>query len=249
MKKFFNWTVNLSLLFLAASALTYTVHYLIFRDVHHIFIYMIGDVAFLFIDVLLVVLLIERLLSRREKRSIMQKLNMVIGTFFSEVGVDFMKRFSVFVENAEKIESALDIKPDWTDRDFREVSKRAAKFEYHIRPDPEGFKDLRDFLKDKRIFLLRLLENPNILEHESFTDILWAVFHLGEELQFRKGSFKELPESDLNHIANDLKRAYSQIISAWIEYVRHLKQSYPFLFSLAVRINPLNPQADPVVME
>jgi len=42
---------------------------------------MIGDIAFLFLDVLLVILVIERLLARREKRTLMKKLNMVIGTF------------------------------------------------------------------------------------------------------------------------------------------------------------------------
>ena len=59
-----------------------SIHYSIFRDAHHIFIYMLGDIGFLFLDVLLVILFIEHILSRREKRSIMEKLNMVIGTSF-----------------------------------------------------------------------------------------------------------------------------------------------------------------------
>ncbi|MBN1273951.1 MAG: hypothetical protein JXB26_16930 [Candidatus Aminicenantes bacterium] len=249
MKKIFNWTVNISLIFLAASALTYTIHYFIFHDVHHIFLYMIGDIGFLFIDVLLVVLFIERILSRREKRAILQKLNMVIGTFFSEVGVTMLSRFSGLVENAEEIQEALSVRPNWTDKDFKAASKRAASFVYNVRPDAGKLQELRTFLHDKRDFLLRLLENPNILEHENFTDLLWAVFHMGEELQFRTGDFKKLPKSDLAHLANDLKRAYSLITKAWIDYTGHLKQNYPFLFSLAVRINPLNIQADPVVQE
>jgi len=65
MKKHINWMLSISLILVIASALTYTIHYFIFRDLHHIFIYMIGDFGFLFLDVLLVILLIERLLSRR----------------------------------------------------------------------------------------------------------------------------------------------------------------------------------------
>ena len=107
MKKIFSWTVNVSLMFIAASALTYTIHYFIFRDSHHIFIYMIGDIGFLFIDVLLVVLFVERILSRREKRAMMNKLNMVIGTFFSEVGMDLLKKFSAFVDDVENLEKKL----------------------------------------------------------------------------------------------------------------------------------------------
>ncbi len=45
--------------------------------------------------------------------------------------------------------------------------------------------DLKRFLTDHRDFFLRLLENPNLLEHERFTDLLWAVFHLMDELSHR----------------------------------------------------------------
>jgi len=49
---------------------------------------MLGDVAFVPIEVLLVTLIIHRLLSEREKRTRLEKLNMVIGAFFSEMGTD-----------------------------------------------------------------------------------------------------------------------------------------------------------------
>lgn len=247
MKKVFNWTVNVSLLFIAASALTYTIHYFIFHDAHHIFLYMIGDFGFLFIDVLLVVLFIERILSRREKRAIMKKLNMVIGTFFSEVGLDLLKKFSTFVNNAENLEKKLKILPQWRKKDFKDAIISAQEFSYEIKIDKDKLCDLRDFLLDKRLFMMRLLENPNLLEHERFTDLLWAIFHLTEELAFREDKLKELPQEDYNHIVNDLKRAYSQITSVWIAYTGHLKESYPFLFSLAARINPMDPNATPII--
>jgi hypothetical protein len=61
-------------------------------------------------------------------------------------------------------------------------------------------------------------------------------------LSFRK-SFSNLPESDLNHLSGDIKRGYSLLIRQWLDYMEHLKQDYPYLFSLAVRTNPYNPQA------
>lgn len=248
MKKIFNWTLSVSLLFVAASVLTYTIHYFIFHDLHHIFIYMVGDIAFLFLDVLLVILLIERLLARREKRSIMNKLNMVIGTFFSEVGMDLLKKFSNFVMNSQILERELEIRPHWTKKDFKKAVIAAQNFSYEIKIDKTNLSELRDFLLSKRSFMLRLLENPNLIEHERFTDLLWAIFHLTEELTFREEKLEDLPESDYNHIAGDLKRAYSQITSEWMFYTEHLKVSYPFLYSLAARINPMNPQASPIVI-
>jgi hypothetical protein len=42
---------------------------------------------------------------------------------------------------------------------------------------------LRSFLISERAFLLRLFENPNLLEQEAFTEQLRAVFHPTDELQ------------------------------------------------------------------
>ena len=49
-----NWQILLGLSLIALSALFYLVHYAIFRDAHHIFIYMVGDIAFVPIEVLMV---------------------------------------------------------------------------------------------------------------------------------------------------------------------------------------------------
>jgi len=68
-----SFVIHLAIAFLALSAATYFIHYLIFRDVHHIFIYMVGDLAFLPLEVLLVIVIIERLLARREKQAKLEK--------------------------------------------------------------------------------------------------------------------------------------------------------------------------------
>ena len=50
--------IILGIALLLASVAVYFIHYLIFDDAHHIFIYMVGDIAFVFIEVLLVTLII-----------------------------------------------------------------------------------------------------------------------------------------------------------------------------------------------
>ncbi len=247
MKKYLNWMLSISLILIIASALTYTIHYFIFRDLHHIFIYMLGDFGFLFLDVLLVILFIERLLSRRDKRSIMNKLNMVIGTFFSEVGMELLRKFSNFVINSQNLERQLELSPDWEKKDFKKAMFAVQNFPYEIKIDKSSLLEIRELLLSKRSFLMRLLENPNLLEHERFTDLLWAVFHLTEELVFRGELLGDLPDADCEHLNIDLQRAYSKLTIEWISYTAHLKESYPFLYSLVARVNPMNPQASPVV--
>jgi hypothetical protein len=111
---------------------------------------------------------------------------------------------------------------------------------------PKELEDLKNFLCGKRDFLIRLLENPILLEHTSFTNLLWAIFHLGDELAHRR-DLKKIAKKDHEHINGDIKRAYLSLLSEWTNYMTHLKDSYPYLFSLAIRTNPFDPQAKPEV--
>lgn len=56
---------------------------------------------------------------------------------------------------------------------------------------------LEMFLRDRRGVLVSLLQNPNLLEHESFTESLMAVFHITEELAAR--DLTALSQEDRQH--------------------------------------------------
>jgi hypothetical protein len=90
------------------------------------------------------------------------------------------------------------------------------------------------------------MENPNLLEHERFTEILRVVFHVADELRFRTEN-TSLPQTDLNHIAADINRAYGMLAREWVLYMGHLKKHFPYLFSLAVRTNPFDQNATVIV--
>jgi hypothetical protein len=241
MKKL-NWQILLGLSLIFLSAILYFAHYAIFRDSHHIFIYLIGDIAFVPIEVLLVTLIIHRVLSAREKRNRLKKLNMVIGVFFSEVGTHLLKTLAGFDRNPEKMKGDFIIKSDWSHKEFSLMNKRLGGYDYEIDSKKSDLGELKSFLVGKRGFLLGLLENPNLLEHESFTDLLWAVFHLTEELEFRE-EVNRLSKVDYSHLGVDIKRAYKLLVYEWLVYMKHLKDNYPYLFSLAIRTNPFDPNA------
>lgn len=242
----YKWYLVLGGSLVILSGLLYLLHYAIFRDPHHIFIYMLGDIAFLPIEVLLVVLIVHRVLDEREKRSRMEKMNMVIGAFFSEVGSRLLSFLSDFDTECREIEETLLLTTHWAEEDFRRARRSLLRHECRIGRRDEDLEKLRDFLLDKRAFLLTLLENPNLLEHETFTDLLWAVFHLTEELKYRD-MLEGLPEEDHEHLLGDIGRAYGLLIREWLDYMKHLKRDYPYLYSLAVRTNPFDPNASPVI--
>jgi hypothetical protein len=50
-----------------------------------------------------------------------------------------------------------------------------------------------------------------------------------------------LPLSDLNHLKEDTLRAYALLIREWFFYLQHLRDDYPYIYSLAIRNNPFDP--------
>jgi voltage-gated potassium channel len=188
----------------------------------------------------------EMMLAKRERESRMQKLNMVIGVFFSEVGIELMRVFSRYDPEFDIVRPGLIITAKWTEKDFQKAAREAGTHDYGAKIEHVDFPVLKAFLMGRRDFLVRLLENPVLLEHQSFTDLLRAVFHLTEELAYRQ-DFENVPQADLNHLAGDIKRAYHSIVGEWIVYMRFLKNNYPFLYSLALRTNPFNKEASVTV--
>jgi hypothetical protein len=134
------------------------------------------------------------------------------------------------------------------EQNFKEVGRRFRDYKYEAQMKNVDLDDLRTLLCGSREFLVRLLENPNLLEHETFTDLLRAVFHLMEELAYRD-DVSDLPPADRTHLAWDIKRVFHLLIVEWLDYMNHLKSDYPFLFSLAVRTNPFDKAAQVVVAE
>ena len=218
----------------------------IFHDERDTFFYLFQDLAFIPIQVLLATVIVDQVLKGREKFAMLNKLNMVIGTFFSEVGNRLLRSFSGFDHGFEQFRKELIVSRDWSDQRFRRAGREISGFDYQLDYTRGDLNELKAFLVSKRDFMLRLLENQNLLEHETFTDLLWAVFHLTEELEARS-DLTRLPVTDGEHIAGDVKRAYVLLIAEWLAYMKHLKHEYPYLFSLAVRTNPFDADASVIV--
>lgn len=233
------WYLWIAAALIAGAGVLYLLHFAIFHDSRHIFIYMLGDLAFLPLEVLLVTIVIDRLLNNREKKLAMEKLNMVIGAFFSEIGTDLLKNLSSFDAKCSEKQEVLNIDGEWTEDDFIEVRNELSKHEPDIKSRNGNLDELKALLVEHRDFMVRLIENPLLLEHESFTDLLWAVFHLTEELDGRE-SCDVLPAADYQHLSVDMARVYRAIIFEWLNYMDHLRQNYPYLFSLAMRLNPFD---------
>ncbi len=243
-----NYFLSLGISFFLLSTVLYVIHFAIFKDAYFIFKYMINALAFLPINVFLVTIVLNSLLGNREKRTRLNKLNMVIGAFFTDIGTDLLKSLSGYQMEGEQLFDVLNIGKKWADSDFSAAKARLTEMQFNLQKDQSRLITLKSFLVNKRPHLLRLLENPSVLENESFANLLWAISHLSDELMRRK-DMENLYPADLSHLTNDVKRIYTLLLLQWVDYMNHLMKSYPHLFSLAVRTNPFTPDVSVEIMK
>lgn len=244
MKKI-SWELKLGIGLLITSILIYFIKFIIFGNPLNTYLYVFDSLGFLPINVLLVTLILNQLLSIRAKRERLEKLNMVIGMFYSEVGTSLLETFSKQDQNITPISDEFLVKEDWADLEFSQMLDLIKGHTYTVDIARIDLPSLRLFLVTHQDFLLRLLENPILLEHGPFTETLRAVFHLNEELAIRP-YLEGLPHRDQEHLKGDIIRAYSNVAREWVVYMQYLKQHYPYLFSLAMRRNPFDRNASVV---
>ena len=231
---------------LALSFGFYLLDYLLFHNLKDTVYYTIQDIAFLPIQVLLVTLILERLLTLREKDELMKKLNMVIGVFFREAGTELIRHFAHFDPDFEDLRPQLNIDAGWGKKQYHDTRKALGTRVFRTDSRTGNLNHLKDFLMDNRDFMLGLMENSNLLENENFSRLLLAVFHVTDELSYRN-ELGRLSLADLEHLSTDIGRAYSLLLTEWLSYMDHLRTAFPYLYSLAVRMNPFNPDASPEI--
>ena len=242
----YKWRIIFALSLIALSALLYLLDYIKFGDYKHILDFLLQNMAFLLIQVLIVTLILDWLVSYMDKQKHLKKVNMVMGAFFMEVGTKLLTYISDLDPELESIRSSLVVEEDWSDQEFSRVSKSLKSYGYGIDLEKLDLEYLFILLQKDRDFLIRLVENPIVLEHETFTDLLLEVFHLSEELESRS-CLIGLPATDLAHIQRDITRVYGYLVNEWLDYMLYLKNDYPHLFSLAMRTSPFDRTASPIV--
>lgn len=226
------------LLLLLFSAIVYFVQFLIFHRPEESAFYFFEDLGFVPISVLLVTLGLNAVMVRREKLALLEKIGIVINEFFAEAGTDILSTLLPFLSDREEIAAHLQPRAGWTDKDFMAAKAYIQKSEVKIRLEGNSLPELARVLSTYTQHILRLFENSGLMEHDSFTDMLWAIYHVHDELRSRD-SLDTLPASDLRHLQSDIQRCSKLLLLEWIDAMKNMRTRYPYLYSLAVRKSPI----------
>lgn len=244
-----NWKLKLAIILIIASAILYTIAYFGFNEPDKVLFYIVIDLAFIPLDVLIVALVIEGIIEKKEKETVLEKLDMILGVFFSEIGDDLLKTFTKINASSEEIIKKLENIENWNKKDYQNAYKHLENHGVTFKPSikeediPSYIEELKEVFEGKREFLIGLLENQNLLEKDSFSRLILAIFHLEDELKYRANP-NEVDLTDFGHIVGDIDRVYSQLTLEWIKYLEFLNKHYPYMSSIAIRTNPFNPNSD-----
>lgn len=229
--------ILISVVMIVIAISIYIAQIVLFNTPDQTIFYLLQDLAFLPISVILISYILEKYLKNKEKEEKFKKLQIVVSAFYSEVGTTLIRKISLFDNMLPLFKEKVDLSHALDNKEKKILLNQIMSFNYDMDLEKSDLEELKLFLISKKSYITRMFENPNMLEHSRFLDMLWSVFHLLDELENRD-DLKSLPDNDKEHLINDFKRAYPLLIYEWIEYMTYLKKEYPYLYSLAIRKIP-----------
>ena len=248
-----SWKIKFSILMVILIIIIYGSNYLVLGDAEHIISYIWTHLGFIPVDILVVAFLLDEIIERKEKEAMLEKLDMIMSTFFSELGNDLITQLSSANKYKADTSYLKSIK-NWDDKDYEnrlnEIKNINIDFKADISPEnrEEYLTNIRELLVSKREFIVNLINNPNLLEKEEFSSLLNAILHLDEELEHRP-DLSLVTDTDFNHLNGDMQRVYNRLVHEWIYYLRYLNKHYPYMIALIIRTNPFDETADVYVKE
>ena len=115
------WQVEIAVTLIVAAIVVYALRWLLFpsESFHREMLrYLVDDIAFLFIQVLLVSMLLDGLMQRRNRETMLNKLNMIIGAFFTECGTDVLGRIAKLDTDLDEVRGDLLPRMAWKTADY-----------------------------------------------------------------------------------------------------------------------------------
>ncbi len=228
---------QLILLLLCASALLYAIHYLIFRDLHHLAIFGLHELAFVPLEVILVTLGLDQLVEKTHREEARSKVSIIETLYFNESGGTMLRYLTSFDPDAARLRELLQVTQDWRSSDFRQAIRQLKSYPFLLDLERIDFFGLHYHLSQRHEYYRSMLENPALTQSEAFTEMIMKIYLLWEELDGRTNLY-QLPEKDRNYLAELLHEIYRELTEYWLDNVYNHSIHNRFRLHRAIESNP-----------
>lgn len=163
----------LILLFSTLSVTMYSIQTLLFHDPKNTIFYLFQDLAFIPVQALIATLLLNRFVDLIQRMQSIKKINVIVSAFFSELGTAVLCMFAELNDNNPEFTDSVDVLKASTVNETRRVrndlKRQINEFPFKINVTPERLTAMSQLLVEKKSFMIGMLENSSLMEHDSFT--------------------------------------------------------------------------------
>ncbi len=220
-------------LLFAVSACVYAAQIFLFHQPETTAFYIFQDLAFMPVTIAIATLVVGELINEREHQNRLEKSKMLTSTFYTELGNALVRTLLPAVSQQEHIRELIAFH-SMASLDPEALQDKIRQMPLDIHLNKELFDEVNLMMLSARTSLMVLSSNPLLFEHESFTDLLWSIFHLMDEYQLR-GDFDRLSVGDIEHLNQDYEKMYRQLLGGYVANALYLHATYPNLFAAATK--------------
>lgn len=233
----FKSTVLISVTMTSIAIALYVSHYIIFGEIRATISGLILSLAYVPIGVIFNVLILDRIFKKSNEIRLERRINIIIGSFFHEIGNDLINYIVAGDENIDLLRYLCDATIDWNDKNFKELAEIIKEYECKIEIDKIDLESLKVILGSKEDFILDLIINSNLDEYEGFGEMLMRILHVRDEFDslFIDGSINQ---QDKLHMTIDICKAYKSLLVFRVDYIKNLKEYYPLMFVKLMKNSP-----------
>ncbi len=225
----------IALALVALSVAMYFAHWLIYRDLKYLTSYFFLHLSFLPIHALVLGLIIEQMVSHHAKQDLRRKLNLFLGVFFRQMGMEFLLQIVTMLANRQEFDALITVQENWDKRQFRRARQAVERFQPRMEATADDIIALMELLESREAEITSMTRNPLLLEFELLHPTLMSLFHLIEEMHFRQPLHRLTPE-EVNHLARDAGKSLRHLAQLWLRYMEYLKATHPDLFQCRVGV-------------
>ncbi len=182
------------------AVIIYGLQILLFKQPETTAFYIFQDMAFMPVTIAVATLLVGYLMDESDKAERIERSRILTSSFYSIVGYDLFEILTELYDEKKEVVS-------W---------------------DLDQYTAMLNMINTYLNEILTIASNPNLLEHEAFTDVLWAVMHFREEMTYY---LAEKPSAkDNRHVQVDAKRVYDLLSENVKEYEHYISVEYPYFY-------------------
>ncbi|MBR5536945.1 MAG: hypothetical protein IKU58_03495 [Clostridia bacterium] len=203
-------------LLLCTSAVLYVLHYLIFRDLHHIGIFFLHELAGMPLEVILVSLFFDKLIEKTHEEENQSKLSIIETLFFNESGGNMLRYLSSFDPNFDELADIMNVRMDWKAIDYQAARLHLKDYSFHLDVEKVDFFGLHYHLDERHAYYRNILENPALTQSSEFTELVMKIYLMWEELDCRTDLYN-LDLHEKHYLGELLTEIYEELAVYWLD--------------------------------